>query len=133
MSDPQSDILLWIPLLPLIGAALNGFFGKRFPRGLVSFIGCASVGASFALGVWIAIKVLAAHGDLEVTLEVYSWIAIGSLDLSVSFVIDALAASAVAPEERVGREHDVAALRQFVADEPPGVVLVGPFPRVPRD
>ena len=39
--------LLWlIPVLPLVGCAINGLFGKRFPNSLVKTIALAFPGAS---------------------------------------------------------------------------------------
>ena len=37
------DYLWLIPLLPLMGSALNGIFGKRFPKPLISAIACGSM------------------------------------------------------------------------------------------
>ena len=39
-------ILTWITLAPLIGAIINGFFGKRLGERLVGLVACASVGVS---------------------------------------------------------------------------------------
>src|SRR5258708_35001287 len=43
------DLRLWlIPLLPLIGAAINGLFGRRFSNRVVSAVALAFTAASFA-------------------------------------------------------------------------------------
>jgi NADH-quinone oxidoreductase subunit L len=40
---------LWIiPLLPLLGAAVNGFFGLKWPNKIVKFVALSSTGISFA-------------------------------------------------------------------------------------
>ena len=42
--------LLWlIPLLPLLGAVINGALGKRLSRGVIGAIACGSVALSFAI------------------------------------------------------------------------------------
>ena len=42
------NLNLWIiPLLPLAGAAINGFFGRRFSRLLVSIVALGSTGITF--------------------------------------------------------------------------------------
>ena len=41
--------LFWIPLLPLLGAAVNLTIGKRLSRRLVAFIACGTVGVASAL------------------------------------------------------------------------------------
>ena len=86
----DTSMLLWIPLLPLIGAVFNGLFGRRLSTRVVSAIGCATVGLSFLLGVIASIKVFGSHGEDRLVQLVYSWIAVGSIDISVSFVLDAL-------------------------------------------
>jgi len=49
------DLHLWlIPLLPLAGAAINGLFGKRFSRGLVTAVALTFCGAAFAMALWVA-------------------------------------------------------------------------------
>ncbi len=45
-----NNFLLWIALLPLIGAFINGFFGKRLPAKLVPLIACGSVGLAARAG-----------------------------------------------------------------------------------
>ena len=51
------NLHLWlIPILPLVGAALNGFFGRRFSRQTVSAIALTFCGASFVMALWVAIQ-----------------------------------------------------------------------------
>jgi len=90
MNDVATELLLWIVLLPLGGAIVNGLLGKRLPRGLVSFIGCATIGTAFALSIVGSIDVLLAHGDERLVQSVYSWVAVDNLSISVSFTLDAL-------------------------------------------
>ncbi|HEY4333449.1 MAG TPA: hypothetical protein VGM78_12790, partial [Ilumatobacteraceae bacterium] len=53
--DPQTlqfaglPALLWIPLLPLIGAAINLLLGKYLPKWFVTFVAVGSVVAACAL------------------------------------------------------------------------------------
>jgi NADH-quinone oxidoreductase subunit L len=45
---------LWlIPILPLVGSAINGLFGKRFPRNLVSGVALLFPGAALAYAIWV--------------------------------------------------------------------------------
>jgi NADH-quinone oxidoreductase subunit L len=49
------EILLLLMLLPpLAGAALNGIFGRRFPQGLVSLIGCGGSGLAMVFALLAA-------------------------------------------------------------------------------
>ncbi|MFY9790998.1 MAG: hypothetical protein WAJ99_07415 [Candidatus Sulfotelmatobacter sp.] len=53
----NSMLNLWlIPLLPLAGAAINGFFGKRSSRKAVTTIALVFSGAAFAMALWVAMR-----------------------------------------------------------------------------
>ena len=44
--------LIWlIPVLPLVGVAANGLFGKRLGRAAVSVIGCGVIAAALVLSL----------------------------------------------------------------------------------
>jgi len=88
--DYHTSMLLWIPLLPLLGTIINGLFGRRLPHKLVAAIGCSTVGAAFFLGLWASLRIFASHGEERLVDNVYSWIAVEGLSVSVSFVLDAL-------------------------------------------
>ena len=86
MTESQS---LWlIPILPLLGAAVNGLLGRRLPKFAVSVIAILTVLATF---LWV-IKSLSALGDLDVPYSehYFTWIKSGSLDIGVDFMIDRL-------------------------------------------
>jgi NADH-quinone oxidoreductase subunit L len=88
MLEPQQ---LWlIPALPLLGAALNGFLGRRLGKTGVSAI---AVGVCAAAFLWV-LKVLGALGQLEGahTEHVFSWFASGTLSVDVDFMVDRLTA-----------------------------------------
>ena len=83
-------LIPWIAILPLVGVAVNGLFGKRLPRRTVGLIGCGVVLASFllscgatfelsrlpedarhyetSLGAWLPLGPAGAHGE-EVTID----------------------------------------------------------------
>ena len=53
-----SNLNLWlIPVLPLAGAAINGFLGKKSSRTAVSTIGLVFSGAAFAWALSVALRV----------------------------------------------------------------------------
>jgi NADH-quinone oxidoreductase subunit L len=86
---------LWlIPLLPLAGFALNGLFGRRFPKAVINAIAVGSVLLAF-LWVLKSLNALGAFsGGLEEThVEHYfTWIQSGALNISVDFAVDRLTA-----------------------------------------
>ena len=52
-----SNLHLWlIPVLPLLGAAINGFFGKKFSRQAVVGVALLFSGAAFAVVLSVAAR-----------------------------------------------------------------------------
>ena len=85
-----TDLLRWIPLIPLLGSVINLFFGRgsgqaNWPAPLAS----AAVGASFALAFYLFWQ-LPATGIFRDL--VYTWIQSGSFQVNLSFQVDALTA-----------------------------------------
>jgi NADH-quinone oxidoreductase subunit L len=83
---------LWIiPLLPLIGAAINGLFGRRFNHGMVKTVALLFTAASFAYAVWAALQ--GAHMKLPYNEALpFDWIAVPSANFHVpwGFYLDQL-------------------------------------------
>jgi NADH:ubiquinone oxidoreductase subunit 5 (subunit L)/multisubunit Na+/H+ antiporter MnhA subunit len=69
---------IWIvPLCPLLGAALNCFFGRRYSKAAVGQIAIAAMLVSFLAAVAITGTFLG--GDAEhVKVTLFSWIAAGN-------------------------------------------------------
>src|SRR5256885_4914453 len=83
------NLHLWlIPTLPLIGAAINGLFGKRFSRRAVATVALAFCGAAFGMALWIA----AQFSSLTLPhVEVLtSWLNAGGFSVDYSFSVDQL-------------------------------------------
>jgi NADH-quinone oxidoreductase subunit L len=79
---------LWIiPVLPLIGAAINGFFGRRLSKRMVALVGTALVGASFVLSAWTAIHF---WNSLPYGERVGAWIRAGDFTAPFGFYLDQL-------------------------------------------
>jgi NADH-quinone oxidoreductase subunit L len=78
-----------IPLFPLIGFIINGFFGKKMSKGLSGIIGCVSVLASFILSLAVFFE-LEASSQKEHIVSVFSWISSGALQIPFEFLIDPL-------------------------------------------
>ena len=56
----QYKVLGWIVLLPLLGAIINGFFGKKIGREGVYITGVATVAASFLLSIFAFVALVKA-------------------------------------------------------------------------
>ena len=83
------NLHLWlIPALPLIGAAINGVWGRRFSRQTVSAVALSFCGAAFALALWVAFQFPSLLTPYEETLA--SWIHAGSFRADFAFYLDQL-------------------------------------------
>ena len=84
------NLHLWlIPVLPLIGAAINGLFGKRFSRQTVTAVAWGFCGAAFALALW-AVSQFLSVGAGPYTEVVAHWIRAGGLQADYAFYLDRL-------------------------------------------
>src|SRR5215831_11269938 len=80
---------LWlIPIFPLTGFLINGTFGRRFSKGLVSTVAIGSVVLSF---LWV-LKTIAAMGDLNTPVmeHYFTWIQSGPINVGCDFLVDRL-------------------------------------------
>ena len=80
---------LWlIPILPLAGAAINGFLGKKSSRQAVTTIALVFCGAAFAWALWVAAR----FGSLDLPYQefVAHWIRAGTFGADFAFYLDQL-------------------------------------------
>ena len=100
--------LWWIPLLPFLGAAINGVFGRRLQAGklggdfsrrlhigsaAVSLVAVGAVVVAFALACANFVKLVSLDpGHRYLFSHAWSMVRIGSLDVSFSFAMDPLSA-----------------------------------------
>jgi NADH-quinone oxidoreductase subunit L len=83
------NLNLWlIPMLPLAGAAVNGFFGKKSSRQAVTIVGLFFSGAAFAWALGVAFR----FSSLEVPYQEYvaHWIRSGNFAVDFAFYLDQL-------------------------------------------
>ncbi|MEI8162784.1 MAG: NADH-quinone oxidoreductase subunit L [Betaproteobacteria bacterium] len=83
----MKNLYLLVPLAPLAGAILAGFFGKVIGRTGAHLVTILGVAISFALSVLIYQDVQAGH---LFNGAVYTWMESGGLKLQVGFLIDPL-------------------------------------------
>jgi NADH-quinone oxidoreductase subunit L len=80
---------LWlVPLLPLAGAAINGFFGRQLPKKAITTIALVFCGAAFAMALVIAAGFSSASAPYYCDLA--RWIRSGSFQVDFSFYLDQL-------------------------------------------
>jgi NADH-quinone oxidoreductase subunit L len=83
------NLNLWlIPILPLAGAAINGFLGKRSSRRAVSTIALVFSGAAFAMALSVAVRL----SSLTLPYQEFfaHWIRSGSFSADFAFYLDQL-------------------------------------------
>jgi len=78
-----------IPLFPLLGFIINGFFGKKISKGLSGGIASFSILASFVVSVLVFIELQSSH-QVQHVINVFSWINSGILNVPFEFLIDPL-------------------------------------------
>ncbi|GAB4200556.1 MAG: NADH-quinone oxidoreductase subunit L [Sandaracinaceae bacterium] len=95
------ELLVWIVLLPLLGAVINGIFAKGADKGLISGVAVGSVFLSFILALFCFGKLLGAgeEGEARHVQTVYEWFRINApagfggsyeIPVRVRFVMDHL-------------------------------------------
>ena len=85
----SQNMLLAVPLAPLVGAIAAGLFGKAIGRRGAHWITCIGVTVSLVISVMTLLAVLdGAHFNQTL----YEWMVIGGLKMEVGFLIDGLTA-----------------------------------------
>src|SRR5512136_790946 len=81
--------LVWlVPVLPLLGVAVNGIFG-RWTRERAHLLGVGTTGLSFLIAFGIFLQ---AAGGATLNWDAYVWIPVGELQATVGFLVDPLSA-----------------------------------------
>jgi len=77
-----------IPLLPLAGAAINGFFGRKSSKNAISAVALLFCGAAFAMAVVIAANFSSASAPYSFRLA--HWLRSGAFSVDFEFYLDQL-------------------------------------------
>jgi NADH-quinone oxidoreductase subunit L len=81
---------LWIvPLLPLLGSAMTGLFGAKWPNKIVNGVAIGSTGLSF-LGALEAVREFFESGQVLFHKEFFTWIAAGNFRAGFDLQMDQL-------------------------------------------
>lgn len=87
------DLIWLVPLVPLIGFLINGLGRNLLPKNLAALIACSSVLVSFVISVMIfsdVYQVRQAGGDASTNVLLFDWFKAGSVNISMSFLVDPL-------------------------------------------
>ena len=83
------NLLLWVPLAPLVGCILAGFFGKLIGRRGAHVVTILGVAIAAVLSL-ITLNDVQAGARFNAT--IYEWMVIGGLKMEVGFLVDGLTA-----------------------------------------
>ncbi len=83
-----SPLLCTIPLLPLAGAAINGFFGRQSSKKAISAVALGFCGLTFFVAVFIAANFSSASAPYSFPLA--HWLRSGSFSVDFEFYLDQL-------------------------------------------
>jgi NADH-quinone oxidoreductase subunit L len=88
------DNVWLIPLFPLIGFLINGFFGKKIKNeAVIGTIGTAAIAASFVVSCGILMDLIGRPAEQRVFEKVvFTWIQAGSFKADMAFLVDPLSA-----------------------------------------
>ncbi len=86
---PILEYLWIIPLLPLLGSAINGLFGEKWPNKIVNWVALSSTGLSFACALE-AVREFFASGQALFHKEFFTWIAAGNFRAGFDLQMDQL-------------------------------------------
>jgi len=89
MPTPILDILWIVPALPLLGAAINGLFGKNWPNKIVNTVALSATGLSFVAALE-AVREFFEQGQKLVHKEFFDWIVAGSFRAGFDLQMDQL-------------------------------------------
>ena len=89
----SSTLLLAVPVAPLIGAVVAGFFGKWVGRRGAHMITILGVLVSFICSAVVLTQVV---GGARFNATVYEWMVLGGLKMEIGFLVDGLTAMMMA-------------------------------------
>jgi len=83
---------LWlIPISPLLGAVINGIFGRRLSKSVIGIIGSGTVALSFVISLGAFLQMLHAPGSaMPVIRNYFVWIEAGEFHANFGFLLDHL-------------------------------------------
>jgi len=88
-THPMLEYLWIIPLLPLLGSAVNGLFGAKWPNKIVNGVAIGATGLSFLCALE-AVREFFDSGQVLFRKEFFTWIAAGNFRAGFDLEMDQL-------------------------------------------
>ncbi|HEY3282069.1 MAG TPA: NADH-quinone oxidoreductase subunit L, partial [Armatimonadota bacterium] len=111
LASPARELIWLIPLLPFLGALVNGLLGTRLPRSVSGWLGVLTVAASFALAIFL---VSGGHAGES---KLYEWLPLGDFQVPMALRLDALSSLMILVVTGVGFLIHVYSLGYMAHDE----------------
>ena len=87
----MADYIWLIPAFPAAGFLVNAFFGRKFPKAVVSWVACLAILGSFVVSAAVFLEFLRLPADARIfEMNAFDWIVSGEFAAHVGFRIDAL-------------------------------------------
>jgi NADH-quinone oxidoreductase subunit L len=87
----MADYIWLIPVFPAAGFLINGLLGSKMPKGVVSWVACLSLLASFVVSAMIFFEFLRLPAEARVfERNIFDWIVSGDFVARIGYRIDAL-------------------------------------------
>ena len=88
-AELSQNMLLVVPLAPLVGAIAAGLFGKAIGRKGAHWVTCIGVAISLVISVQTLLAVL---DGARFNATIYEWMQLGGLKMEIGFLVDGLTA-----------------------------------------
>jgi NADH-quinone oxidoreductase subunit L len=84
--------ILWlIPVIPLLGATINGIFGKSLPKNVIGIIAAGSIAVSFVISLRLFLAMLGlGETELPIIRNYFTWIQAGQFQAQFGLMLDHL-------------------------------------------
>ncbi len=86
----MKNLILLIPILPLVGFLINGLGNKKMSNTLVSAVACLAIGIPFAISIYLFVTLNHSFAQAPIMVHLFDWIKFGDFYIPFAFQIDAL-------------------------------------------
>ncbi len=88
----MNNLIVLIPLLPLLGFIINGIGNKKLSNGVISTIASGAIFGSFVISVVLFFTLRHSFEQAPIIVHLFNWISFGNFHVPMAFQLDALSA-----------------------------------------